>query len=72
MEKKPLATFLGVFEQKLDKLKRGIKNEIEKPKRDRSKAALKDLVHQAKEMRDHVKAIKRANESFCPHCGAEL
>lgn len=72
MEKKPLATFLGVFEQKLDKLKKSIKCEIEKPKKDRSKAALKDLIHQAKEMRNHVKAIKQANERFCPHCGGEL
>jgi uncharacterized membrane protein (DUF106 family) len=72
MEKKPLATFLGIFEQKLDKLKKSIKEEIQKPKRDRSKAALKELVQQAKEMRDHVRSIKNANESFCPHCGGEL
>lgn len=69
---KPIPNFLSVFEHKLERLKDNIKKEVEKPKKDRSKKALKELVLEAKDLKRLIKQIKGDNISLCPHCRGEL
>lgn len=69
---KPIPNFLSVFEHKLERLKNNIKKEIEKPKKERSKKALKDLVMEAKDLKRLIKQIKGDSVSLCPHCRGEL
>ena len=70
--RRPIPNFLSVFEHKLERLKNNIKKEIEKPKKDRSKKALKDLVMEAKDLRRLIRQIKGDNKSLCPHCRGEI
>jgi len=68
MMSKPIPNFLNVFEHKLDRLKDKIKDEIHKPKKDRSKKVLKELVMEANDLKRLIKQIKGDNVSLCPHC----
>ena len=63
-----ITAFSGVFEQRLNQLKKDLKKELEKAKTDRQKQRLKILLKEAKELRDLVKELKPK----CPHCGGEL
>jgi hypothetical protein len=65
---KPIPNFLNVFEHKLERLKNKIKNEIDKPKKDRSKKVLKELVMEAKDLKRLIKQIKGDNVTLCPKC----
>jgi len=68
MSKGKITAFAGVFEQRLNVLKRDLKKEMEKAKGDRQKERLKKLLKECKEMRDLVKELKPK----CPHCGGVL
>ena len=68
MSKGKITAFAGVFEQRLNVLKRDLKKEMEKAKEDRQKERLKKLIKECKEMRDLVKELKPK----CPHCGKTL
>ena len=63
-----ITAFSGVFEQRLNQLRKDLKKELEKAKTDRQKQRLKSLLKEAKELRDLVKELKPK----CPHCGGEL
>ena len=63
-----ITAFAGVFEQRLNLLKRDLKRELEKAKGDRQKDKLKKLMKEAKELRDLVRQLKPK----CPHCGGEI
>lgn len=63
-----ITAFAGVFEQRLNQLRKDLKKELEKAKTDRQKQRLKSLLKEAKELRDLVKELKPK----CPHCGGEL
>ena len=65
---KKFTAFAGVFEQRLDLIKRDLKKEMEKAKTDRQKDRLKKMVKEAKELRDLVRELKPK----CPHCGGHL
>lgn len=67
LEKK-ITAFVGVFEQRLNQLKRDLQKELAKAKSDRRKGRLKSLIKEAKELRDLVRELKPK----CPHCGKEL
>ncbi len=63
--------FLGVFEDKLDKLYHHIKLEYEKPREERNKENLKALAKEAKKLKKLV-ADTQGNDSAkctCPSCG---
>jgi len=60
-----ITAFAGVFEQRLNTLKRDLKKELSKAKTDRQKTRLKSLLKEAKELRDLVRKLKPK----CPHCG---
>jgi len=65
---KKFTAFAGVFEQRLDLIKRDLKKEMQKAKTDRQKDRLKKMVKEAKELRDLVRELKPS----CPHCGGQL
>lgn len=66
--------FLGVFEDKLNKLINKIKAEYDKPKSERNKDNLKSLAKEAKKLRKLVNKMKEesAQECTCPKCGHEF
>jgi hypothetical protein len=66
---KVLTTYLSVFEGRLTKIKEDIKKEISKPKKDRSKHFLKDLVVESKKLKRLVRDMKQESQKLCPHCG---
>ena len=65
---KKITAFAGVFEQRLNLLKRDLKKEMEKAKSERSKERIRKMVTESKEMRNLVRELKPK----CPHCGGEL
>ena len=65
---KQITAFAGVFEQRLNVLKRDIKKELEKSKGERQKERLKKLIRECKDLRDLVKDLKPK----CPHCGKAI
>lgn len=70
-QSKKLTGFLGVFEQKLDKMIARIKKEYEKPKSERNREGLKKLVKEAKEIRKLVREMQNETSESCrcPACG---
>ena len=68
MAEKKITAFVGVFEARLNNLRRDLKKELEKAKSDRRKDWLKRMIREAKGMRDLVRELKPK----CPHCGGEL
>lgn len=67
-DKKSIPNYLQIFDKKLDALKVRIKKEIEKPKKERNKAALKHFLLDAKSLRKVLKHAKQENAIKCPHC----
>ena len=65
---KQITAFAGVFEQRLNMLKRDLKKEMEKAKDERSKKRIKKIITEAKELRNLVRELKPK----CPHCGGEI
>jgi hypothetical protein len=65
---KKITAFAGVFEQRLNLLKRDLKKELQRAKSDRQKERIKKLIRECKDMRDLVKELKPK----CPHCGGTL
>jgi chemotaxis protein histidine kinase CheA len=64
--------FLEIFEQKLKKLIKNIETELTKPKKERNKASLKNMVREAKSLKDLVKECrKQKGIGCCPNCGHE-
>lgn len=70
MSKKTAVTaFLQVFEQRLKKLKESIKDEIAKPKKERSKKRLRRFLEEAKDLRKLLREINSEHQTKrCPHC----
>lgn len=66
--KPTISAFAGVFEQRLERIKKDLKKEIEKSKGDRQKDRLKKLVREAKDLRNTIREIKPK----CPHCGKDI
>jgi len=60
-----ITAYAGVFEQRLERLRKDLKKELEKAKGDRQKERLKSILKEAKELRNLVKDLKPK----CPHCG---
>ena len=74
MAKRKITAFLGVFEQKLERHRRRLRKELNKPKAERSKKVLKDSIGEAKKLRNMVREMK-AEESVpvqCPKCNHEF
>lgn len=63
--------FLGVFEQRVHRLRIRLKDELKKDKPERCRTTLKNVISEIKEweevLHQHIKDNKR-----CPHCGKRL
>lgn len=64
--------FYDVFEQKLDRMKERLKNELGKDKSDRDKKFLKKELKEAKKLRNILEEMKDKMGRRCPHCGEKL
>lgn len=67
---KPITAFVGVFEQKLQRMKNSLKEELKKAKSDRRKDWLKKELKEAKDLRDTLRNLN--HDKICPHCGGKL
>lgn len=66
-----IKSFLPVFQARVDKLKKSLKEELALAKSERRKEVIKSQVKEAKKLQ---KAIKEAagDSNTCPHCGGVL
>jgi hypothetical protein len=69
-KKKPITAFLGVFEQNLERMKKSIKTELERPSSERRRGWLKSQLKEAKELRNLLKGM--SDNKTCPHCGGKI
>lgn len=69
---KILPTYLPVWELKFEKIKKIIKTEIDKPKKERKKLYLRKMLKECKELRVLIKAIKKEHNKKCVLCGGIL
>ena len=63
-----ITAYAGVFEQRLERLRKDLKKELDKAKGDRQKHRIKNLLKEAKDLRNLVRELKPK----CPHCGKAL
>lgn len=70
MTKRKITAFVGVFEDNLQRMKKAIKTELERPASDRRKIWLKAQLKEAKELRNLLKEFD--DNKSCPHCGGKL
>ena len=54
-----LPNFLNIFEHKLVRMKKQIKTELDKPKKERKRAELKDLLKGAKHLQNAIGKVKK-------------
>ena len=64
--------FIPVFEERLQNLKKSLKNELQRAKSERRKDVMKKLVKDAKSLQKTIKDAKKYNAKTCPHCGGEI
>lgn len=65
-----ITTYYGVFETKLDKIKKQVKKILSLPKKERDKNILKVLLKEAKDLKKILKKIKHeTGYNCCPKCG---
>lgn len=67
-----LPNFLNVFEHKLVRMKKQIKAELDKPKKERKRVELKNLLKGAKHLQNSIDKAKKQSVKLCPHCGKEV
>jgi len=74
-----ITAFLDVFDDKLKRLKKHIKEELEKDRSKRDKKILKNLLKEAKELRNLIKDGRKDQQACrekecvcCPKCGHEF
>ena len=67
-----ITSFIPVFQERLDKLKNTLKNELQRAKSERRKDVMKTLIKDAKKLQKTIKQVKKENIVKCPHCGGEL
>lgn len=63
--------FLGVFEQRVHRLRKRLKDELEKDKPERCKTTLKKCI---KEIKEWEEVLRKHNKEYnrCPNCGERL
>tara|TARA_B100000424_G_scaffold249224_1_gene222922 strand:- start:695 stop:1045 length:351 start_codon:yes stop_codon:yes gene_type:complete len=74
--KQPITAFIGLFEEKLKRLKHDLKDELKLAKSDRRKEVMKRLVTEAKGLQKTIKSVKpdesKKDRNACWVCGGEL
>ena len=68
-----ITAYIGVFEEKLKRLKSDLKKELERAKSDRRKEVMKTLVQDAKGLQKTIKQANKFsnNRNVCWVCGGE-
>jgi hypothetical protein len=72
MTKQIITGFLPILDSKLKKQKEMIQKELDKPKGERNRHALKDMLKQTKKLRKTLKDAKEHTKAKCPHCGGDI
>ena len=68
-----ITAFYDVFENKLLKLKKQLKDLLASPKKERDKNKIKMVLKEAKELKKTLKKIKNeTGHVCCPNCGHEV
>ena len=67
-----ITSFIPILEDKLTKIKKTLKNELQLAKSERRKDVMKRLVKDAKSLQKTINEVKKENAKICPHCGGEL
>jgi len=70
--KRTIPNYLQVFERKLDDLKKRIRQETDKPKKERSKHKLKGFLAEAKRIKKAIREVREDHKARCPHCHKEI
>lgn len=76
--KQPITAFIGLFEEKLKRLKHDLKDELKLAKSDRRKEVMKRLVTEAKGLQKTIKSVKPnkpkdvSYRDVCWVCGGQL
>ena len=67
-----ITSFIPILEDKLTKIKKTLKNELQLAKSERRKDVMKRLVKDAKSLQKTIKDAKKHNAKTCPHCVGEI
>ena len=67
-----ITSFIPILEDKLPKIKKTLKSELQLAKSERRKDVMKRLVKDAKSLQKTIKDAKKYNAKTCPHCGGEI
>ena len=67
-----ITSFIPILEDKLTKIKKTLKSELQLAKSERRKDVMKTLVKDAKKLQKTINEVKKENAQVCPHCGGEL
>ena len=67
-----ITSFIPILEDKLTKIKKTLKNELQLAKSERRKDVMKRLVKDAKSLQKTIKDAKKHYAKTCPHCGGEI
>ena len=67
-----ITSFIPILEDKLTKIKKTLKNELQLAKSERRKDVMKRLVKDAKSLQKTIKDSKKHNAKTCPHCCGEI
>ena len=62
-----ITSFIPILEDKLTKIKKTLKNELQLAKSERRKDVMKKLVKDAKSLQKTIKEAKKHNAKTCPH-----
>lgn len=72
MPTKFVPNYISVFDKKIEDLKKKIKKELDKPKKDRNKDALHSLIADTKKLQKKIREVKEYTSLKCPHCGKKI
>ena len=67
-----ITSYLPIFQQKVDKIKQSLKNELALAKSDRRKDVIKNQIKELKSLKKTIKEAGGEDENKCPHCGKSL
>ena len=67
-----ITSFIPILEDKLTKIKKTLKSELQLAKSERRKDVMKRLVKDAKSLQKTIKDAKKHKAKTCPHCGGEI
>lgn len=71
-EGQTISGFISIFEAKVNKQKERIQKELDKPKKERNRHALKEMLKETNSLKKRIKQAKKQTAIKCPHCGGEL